>query len=562
MKKRCSVLFLSLMLVLILVHPGRGSTLDALPPWPDNALYGVVHLDRPDAILQRVVSSFLYRSAAAYAPEMGMLTGWLGNMPVTSLSIAAGQTEKGYSLQGAATFTEGKKELLAKLAQGKGEEGDFDALVDSPLPGQLLLVPDQGANYALINGGVAFVLLTVEKEMVLFGFSPEDLAAAREALQNETKRMKVDRALPQGSFFRFHDNGMVATQLQAESTGALKAPEGSLSAEIGFEMTDRGFDLSVFTNFAKVFGVAEEDGAFHPIPIEDRVLLGGGKPWFSVIGQSFFKKSHIQALRDSAAAGDEDSVEIVKLLDAAKQFGIDDDAILSILKTVGIVLGGQTRAFGNTLPGGYFYLSGKKEDVALLLPLMEMAAKESGMPFEPLALPGWTALYVIKDPGDFVMGIREGTIVIGLLNPEGLSVAPELSARMKTLYEETDLYGFFNLDLSALRAALIPLLNPDGPMAPLLIENGMAEGLPWILEGLKMTAEIDSLNIQAAAADRADFAVLTAAPDPKEIGQIDAFAARWKELAPPEPEEEELLSSDVVSEEPAVKEAPKAPAKP
>ncbi len=555
MKKRFSVAFLFLFLTLFLALPAGAGTLDALPPWSDSDLYGVIHIDQPNAVLQRVVSSYLYRSAAAYVPEMEMLTGWLGKLPVTSLSLAAGQTEKGYSVQGAATFTEGKRELLAKLAGGKGEEGDFDALVDSPIPGMLLLVPDQGSNYAVVADGMALVLLTVEKDMVLFGLSPEDLAAAREALQSESKRMKVTRSLPQGSFFRFHDNGMVAAEIQADSMGALKAPVEPLRAEVGYELTDRGFDLSVFSNFAKVFGVAEPDGAAHPILKEDLLLIGGGRPWFSAIGQSFFKKSHIQALRDSAAAGDEDAAEVVELLDAAKQFGIDDDALISILKTVGIVLGGQTRAFGNTLPGGYFYLSGKKEDVALLLPLLEMTAKESGMAFEPLALPGWTALYVMKDPGDFVMGIRDGTIVFGLLNPEGLSSAPELSPNMKALYDRKDLYAFFNLDMAAVRSALLSLLNPEGPMAPLLMEMDMAEELPWILEGLKLTAEIDSLNIQAAAADRADFSVYTTLPDPKEIEQMDTFAARWQELAPEEEEEEEEESedSDVEEEEPPVK---------
>ncbi|MEA4880760.1 MAG: hypothetical protein VB045_04725 [Synergistaceae bacterium] len=538
MKKRFSVAFLFLFLTLFLALPAGAGTLDALPPWSDSDLYGVIHIDQPNAVLQRVVSSYLYRSAAAYVPEMEMLTGWLGKLPVTSLSLAAGQTEKGYSLQGAATFTEGKKQLLAKIAEGKGEEGDFEALVDSPIPGQLLLVPDQGSNYAVVADGMALVLLTVEKDMVLFGLSPEDLAAAREALQSESKRMKVTRSLPQGSFFRFHDNGMVAAEIQADSMGALKAPVEPLRAEVGYELTDRGFDLSVFSNFAKVFGVAEPDGAAHPILKEDLLLIGGGRPWFSAIGQSFFKKSHIQALRDSAAAGDEDAAEVVELLDAAKQFGIDDDALISILKTVGIVLGGQTRAFGNTLPGGYFYLSGKKEDVALLLPLLEMTAKESGMAFEPLALPGWTALYVMKDPGDFIMGIRDRTIVFGLLNPEELSSAPELSPNMKALYDRKDLYAFFNLDMAAVRSALLSLLNPEGPMAPLLMEMDMAEELPWILEGLKLTAEIDSLNIRAAAADRADFSVYTTLPDPKEIEQMDTFAGRWQELAPEEEEEE------------------------
>ena len=557
MKKRFSAAFIFLFLTLFLTLPAGAGTLDALSPWSDNDLYGVIHIERPNAVLQRVVSSYLYRSAAAYVPEMEMLTGWLGNLPMTSLSLAAGQTEKGYSLQGAATFTEGKKQLLAKIAEGKGEEGDFEALVDSPMPGQLLLVPDQGSNYAVVADGMALVLLTVEKDMVLFGLSPEDLAAAREALQSESKRMKVTRSLPQGSFFRFHDNGMVAAEIQADSMGALKAPVEPLRAEVGYELTDRGFDLSVFSNFAKVFGVAEPDGATHPIPMEDLLLIGGGRPWFSAIGQSFFKKSHIQALRDSAAAGDEDAAEVVELLDAAKQFGIDDDALISILKTVGIVLGGQTRAFGNTLPGGYFYLSGKKEDVALLLPLLEMAAKESGMAFEPLALPGWTALYVLKDPGDFVMGIRDGTIVFGLLNPEGLSSAPELSPAMKALYDRKDLYAFFNLDMAAVRSALLSLLNPEGPFAPLLMEMDMAEELPWILEGLKLTAEIDSLNIRAAAADRADFSVYTTLPDPKEIEQMDTFAARWQELAPEDEDEEEesedTEDSDVEEEEAPVK---------
>ncbi|NLB82948.1 MAG: hypothetical protein GX791_01750 [Synergistaceae bacterium] len=554
MKKRFSAAFLFLFLMVFLALPAGAGTLDALPPWSDNDLYGVIHIDQPNAVLQRVVSSYLYRSAAAYAPEMEMLTGWLGNLPVTSLSLAAGQTEKGYSLQGAATFTEGKKDLLAKLAEGKGKEGDFEALVDSPMPGQLLLVPDQGSNYAVVADGIALFLLTVEKDMILFGFSPEDLAAAREALQNESKRMKVTRSLPQGSFFRFHDNGMVASEIQTDSMGALKAPVEPLEAEVGYEMTEKGFNFSLFSNFAKVFGVAEPDGAVHPIPMEDLLLVGGGKPWFSAIGQSFFKKSHIQALRDSAAAGDEDAVEVVGLLDAAKQFGIDDDALISILKTVGVVLGGQTRAFENTLPGGYFYLSGKKEDVALLLPIIEMTAKESGMPFEALTLPGWTALYAIKDPVDFVMGIRDGTVVFGLLNPEGLSSAPELSASMKTLYERKDLYAFFNLDMAAVRSTLLSLLNPEGAMASLLLEMEIAEVLPWVLEGLKLTAEIDSINIQAAAADRADFSVFTTAPDPKEIEQMDVFAARWQELAPEEDyEEEESDDSEEEHEEPPVK---------
>ncbi|MGI6791041.1 hypothetical protein [Aminivibrio sp.] len=119
-----------------------------------------------------------------------------------------------------------------------------------------------------------------------------------------------------------------------------------------------------------------------------------------------------------------------------KQFGLDEDAILKILKNVGIVLGGQTRVMGNALPGGYAYLSGEKDGVQLLLPLLEMAARESGMPFAPLAREGWTAFYALREPVDFVMGIKDGDHPGRIPEPRGPGRGPgALSPHGDALWE-------------------------------------------------------------------------------------------------------------------------------
>lgn len=535
MKKKISALFLSLVLVVFIAAPGWTGTIDALPQWPDSAMYGVVNLEKPNEFVQRLVDSYLFKVITALDPEIKMAEEWLRQFPVTSASVAVGYGEKGFSLQGAIRFTDAKKDILARMAEGKGEEGDVDALINSPVPGELILAPFEGSTYAVINNGMALVLASVEQDMILVGFTPEDIAAAREALNDGSKRMKLDRRLPQGSFFFFHDNGMAASELQAESDGVLKDPVGNLLAELGINASDKGYDFSVFTNFAKVFSLAA-DTPSQPLTKDDRILIGGGKPWFTLVGRPFIEKKHFQVLREAAAGGDYDAAQAVQFLDAAQQFGLDEDAILKIIKTVGMVFGGQTKLFGSPLPGGYFYLSGETKEVHLLLPLMEMAARESGMPFEPVTKAGWTAFYVLKDPVDFVMGIRDGVLLAGFLSPEALDTAPELSGRMKALYGDDKLQGFLHFDAKVVRDTILSLLNPEGPWSVFISEEpDLVEGIPYILEGLKGSLEFRSLDILASDMERADFTIMTEEAKQEEIDAISAMAAKWSALGAEEP---------------------------
>ena len=559
MKRKIRSLLLAAVLVAAAVLPGLASTMNAIPPWPEGAIYGVVSLERPDAFLQRTVNSLLVRTAMSHLPEAQFATQWLSKFPVNSLSLAVGYGEKGFSLQGAARFNEGKKALLAKLAEGKGEEGDLDALLDSPMPGMLLLAPMDGGTYGVIQNGTAMVLISVESDMLLMGFSPEDIAAAREALKDPQKRMKIDRKLAQDNFFYFHDNGMAAENIRNASKGALPEPQALLAAELAFGLTQKGFDLSLLSNFSKVFPAPEGSPAAAPLSGDQKLLLGGGKPWFSAVLQLALDKRHFQGVRDAAQAGDENAAQVVKLLEDIKQFGLDEDAILSILKTMGVVLGSQTSAFGSPLPGGYVYVSGKKESVELLLPILEMAAREAGIPFESKSAPGWTALYSLKDPVEAFMGIRGGSVLAGLVSEGALGSAPELGPGMKSLFGDSGVYSFLYLDGGVLRSTAMGLLNPDGPWAPFVAKDEMAGSIPAIIEGMKASAEIEAIDIRVSSAERLDFAVRTAEAKKAELDAMNALAAKWRQKLQKAPQVQQ--KGQTVQPSPQPKPRPK-PAKP
>ena len=72
MRRRLSALFLSMLLVAVIAAPGWSGTLDALPQWPDSAMYGVVNLEKPNEMVQRVVNSYLFKVITAIQPDIKM----------------------------------------------------------------------------------------------------------------------------------------------------------------------------------------------------------------------------------------------------------------------------------------------------------------------------------------------------------------------------------------------------------------------------------------------------------------------------------------------------------
>lgn len=527
MRKSFFALVMSVLLIILVAAPGWTSTLNALPAWPDSAVYSVFNLDKPNEMAARVANSYLFKFAASFVPELELAGEWLRQFPVTAASGVIGMGEEGISFHGAVQFIDAKKDILAKLAGGGGEEGDLEALLNFPIPGVVTLAPVEGKTYGMQVEDEDIVLLTVEGNTLLMGLTSENLTAVKVALTDESKRMKLQKNVPQGSFFHFHDNGIVASELQAESEGILKEPEGNVVAEFGLNASEAGYDFSFFTNFASVFSLAPKT-PLDPISEADRLLVGGGKPWFAMIGKCPIHKGSFDALRE-AGESDSDIAEALQLLDLAKQFGIDEEAIVKIFKAIGLVLGTPTEAFGLSLPGGYMYISGEKKEVELLLPLLDMAAREGGMPFEAQTKAGWTALYVMEEPVHFVMGIKDGVLMAGFMNANALDTAPELSQRLQTLYGRGDLLGLFHLDWKALRQTALSMLDPEGPAAMFL--SDMAEEILPMLEVMKATVEFKSMDALASNMERGDFNIFTEDADMAEIESISALSEKWAAIA-------------------------------
>ena len=526
MKKRFYGLVLSLLLTVLLVSPGWTSTLNALPAWPESAVYAVVNLDKPNEVASRIANSYLFGFAAAFMPEVEFAGEWLQQFSVTSASVVVGMGEEGFSLHGAVQFTDAKKEILPKLARGDGEEGDLDALLNNPMPGMVTLAPAEGATYGISVEDEVMALMTVEGDTLLLGLTDEDLAAVKGALADEGKRMKLLKSVPQGSFFHFHDNGMAASEIQAESEGVLSEPVGTLIAEAGLNASDKGYDFSFFTNFASVFSLTPKE-PIAPLSKGDRLLAGGGKPWLAMAGRCPLTQKAFDTLRE-VGESDSDVAEAMEFFEMAKQFGIDEEAIVKIFQTVGMVLGAQTEAFGMSLPGGYMYISGEKKEVDLLLPILEMAAREGGMPFEAQTKAGWTALYVMEEPVKFLMGIKDGVLLAGFMDVNALDEAPQLSDGMQALYNRDDLLGFLHLDWKSLRHTLLSMLDPEGPWSMFL--SDMAEEIALMLEAIQPTVELDSIEGLASSIGRGDLNIFTSDADMKEIEEIAALQEKWSAM--------------------------------
>ncbi|MDI9370808.1 MAG: hypothetical protein GX181_10345 [Synergistaceae bacterium] len=529
MKKRFAPLLGVLLLTVVFASTGLAATIDALPAWPDDALYAVGSIEETKDFISALIDSRPFGLAAAIEPDFEMVAELLRSFPLEAASFAFGLTDEGFSLHGALKFDESKGDLLKKLADGEGEEGDIDALLNLPFPSDLTLAPFEGGTYAAMADGMALVLLTVDGEMLLMGMSPEDLESAKGALADSGKRIKLPRRLPHKNFFYFHDNGMAAAEIAEESDGLLGEPVENLMLEIGYGTIPNGFGLSLLTNFARVFGIIEPEKAPAPIGKDDLVKLGGGHAWLAWAARGLIDQKHFEMVRQAAEEGDSESEIILEVLEQLKTMGLTEEALLSILKSMGVILGGEAAFSGIPVPGGYAYVSGEKEAVELLLPLIEVVVSESGLEFESVEKPGWQALYVLKEPVDAVLGIRDGAAVAGLLTLDSLEDEPELGPDAAKLLEEGNSM-LFHFDMGVVRRMLTKLLDPDLPIAAifLLEEDDFLDSAPALFEGLKATAGFKGIQMTFRDFERLDLLALLGDPDEAEIKGIEELASKWQ----------------------------------
>jgi hypothetical protein len=143
------------------------------------------------------------------------------------------------------------------------------------------------------------------------------------------------------------------------------------------------------------------------------------------------------------------------------------------------------------------------------------------------------------------MGIKDGMVMVGVLNPDSMDSEPELSDRMRALYEDSSLNGFLHFDAKVLRNYALSLLDPEGIVAAFAEDDeDLVEVIPLFLEGLKASLEFRSLDITGSAMERADFTFITEDVNQEDVDAITALAEKWGELASDEDDDEEDEDED------------------
>lgn len=248
---------------------------------------------------------------------------------------------------------------------------------------------------------------------------------------------------------------------------------------------------------------------------------------------------HLQALRKAAEEGQEDAIQAAAVLDELAAMGVDDATLVGALKTLGLVMGGESRAWESPLPGGYLYISGEEESLEKLAPLMQSIVTESGLPFEFLETPPWDLLFSLADPCDVVVGLRKGLLLLGSLSVASLPKAPESTPPLEALLAREDLFGFLHLNGKRIRKDLTALLDPEGFWVPLIQESGLSESVPMLIQGMQAFGELNHLELAVAGLDRLDLVLATEEPDPEETALRNELIPRWMELAVPPSQESE-----------------------
>lgn len=422
----------------------------------------IVHFGELSDLASRLGHSWLLDYALDAFPGRKPVLDWLQSFPLESFSLVIGFSEEDEdTFHGAIRFTDDKLETLKRLEQTPPPSEDGKDESDQEIGmafASLLGVPE-----AFLDGDGIFVLASfvgekrnlfqvqiistlsrsdetlaevfasiagADEKLLVFGSTPEEAEQAKKTIEDENVRLAIRRHDEgKANFFLFVDDAeRTGTTALAEELDFV--PQKAAEIEIALGLFGNGFDVSLHHNvFDLLLGDVElppgawsaEDGGFE---------LGGGEPW--IAGSLSLALTEQNVLDILAAAVDGDERQVREILSMAG----DDPAVLSgLLRSVGLVFGGQASVKGKWMPGGYVFASGDAEKMRALVPLIEMHMANSPLSsFQAVDREGWDVFFVLADDEvreyaaglPFCIGMRDGVFMAGVLNEEDLDIASEM----------------------------------------------------------------------------------------------------------------------------------------
>ena len=445
---------------------------DALSAKPKESVYGVLRVEDLGGFLRWAVSEENLKTFAPLAEldeaSIQKITSVLAAMPVKSAALVVGMTKEGMPFFQAA-LSGAEAENVGEFVLGQGNP--MAPMVESMLQ----------------EGGISFEM---KDDLLLLGLGPDSLKEGLAALEDEGKRLSLNRR------FTVKDFALVHTDFDATGTLALAAAEDDearaeaekklqdikkyfrapLDVEFGFESFADRFLLSMGTNLKESMNpeYLKDLEKLEAVPGGHIRLLGDGSPLLA-LGSTLNLKSfkRYAELKDTIEEG----------LDALKSIGLSKDDIQNLVNG----------AFSLTIGGGFFQYEGLKfPAVCLTQSGQENAASsivatlggKEDLPLNPVQAEGWDKMLQVDSsvsPVPCLLGAQGETLLLGLTDVASLAGTPSPAPKLKELLEK-DARGALYMDFVGLQSYLKSASDMMAAFMPLLGEVTGEESLPQMGE--------------------------------------------------------------------------------
>lgn len=467
--------------------------------------------------------------------EESPLFAWFHPFQVRSLAFAGGLNGGVLQAQGIISYAPEASEWLNRIAQGELTEEDLalwneeDVLVKGPEE-----VTELGMVYTLVldpYDPMARILLTARDNLVIFGYTEDNLRASFKALEDESTRFQPERRfgnLP--NYILFNDGGFTQIGLLGNEMPVFL--KDSIRGEIAFGNGETQWDLRGFSTAARAWFDETILNSIDPLTNETP-LIGGGRTLLAMAANTDFI-----ALKETLIAlmGGEENFSFVydEVLGMLSGMGLSEQTIADLLTgSLHIVMGGDAATFFAPLPlpGAYLVLKGQGEAAHNVVEIAAaMGTEMGGLPLEKMDLPGWDVLYGMSMPATAVLGAKGSDLYIGLLDPQKVNEPSQASPRMLQLAKaEEKRMGWFYLDLFALDSYLLELLEQHDLWTMLAGESAGDVGHGILLAHQHVTSTTEGFLTEALSLEEGHFALFWGTLAENVQARWSTIESYWKE---------------------------------
>ncbi|MDR1874421.1 MAG: hypothetical protein LBQ90_05320 [Synergistaceae bacterium] len=482
---------------------------DALSVRPDGAIYLSMRMDDLGGALKNIfspenVEMVTSLSRPQDAGSIQLFASVFAQIPVKSLALAVGTTADGAPfLQLALSMPPALRSKLDLVSAGEAKAADIVTLLLGE--GGLLLAAavnpvlqkGEAGPYYTIEGKVA---LSARDDLLLMALSPQDLQDSLSALGDAKKRLALKRRFDSPNYYFLHADMPTAVALAASGQGAgeteiqnmkaiLNVFKAPLEMETAFDSAPGRFLISCAINIFESMRQAARFKDLPPRPGADLFLAGEGKLLFGVSGLTTFSAADLKATYPSLTKGWESFIK-----EASKR-GIAEKDIENLLTgSLSLVGGSNASILGRPAPGMYVALRGREGAASLILNAV-LADPEflNAVPVSPVKSAGWDTLVMVDPaliPVPLLLGVREETLFLGMIDPKGLDKKPEFSPKVAALLKEKLFAAGFFDTAAAWDRLRRELADPDSELGELVaLLPGVAPDAAKILDDI-MTADL------------------------------------------------------------------------